>query len=88
MGCASIRCGTAARAPDAAEAMKMTAVDLLALGVAVVVIPEPDGGAHRDHAGAIRAVGEALVRELDGLSGRSGAELREERRAKFLRIGG
>ena len=87
-GCASILWRTADRAPDAAEAMKMTAADLLALGVVDRVIPEPVGGAHRDHAGATRAVGEAIVRELVDLSARSGAELREERPGEVLRIGG
>ncbi len=87
-GCASILWRTADRAPDAADAMRMTATDLEGLGVIDRIVPEPLGGAHRDHAATVRAVGEAIGAELDALCTKSGRELRDERRAKFLRMGG
>jgi acetyl-CoA carboxylase carboxyl transferase subunit alpha len=86
-GCASILWRTAERAADAAEAMRITAADLKQLGVIERIVPEPVGGAHRDPEGAIRALGDALSEELQSLSGKTGAELRVERRAKFLAIG-
>ena len=86
-GCASILWRTGDRARDAAEALKLTAPDLKALGVADVVIAEPPGGAHRDHGATAQRLGDALVRELAGLAGRSPVALRDERRAKFMRMG-
>src|SRR5438067_6411933 len=64
-GCASILWRTADRAPEAAEAMKVTAGDLMRLGVVDRVVAEPVGGAHRDPAAAIAALGDALGEELD-----------------------
>ncbi|HEX8526865.1 acetyl-CoA carboxylase carboxyltransferase subunit alpha [Allosphingosinicella sp.] len=86
-GCASILWRTAERASDAAEAMKITAEDLKRLGVIERVIPEPLGGAHRDPAAAIESLGDALEEELDSLSSLTGAQVRSERRAKYLAIG-
>jgi acetyl-CoA carboxylase carboxyl transferase subunit alpha len=86
-GCASILWRTADRAPDAAEAMKVTAQDLKALGVIDAVVPEPLGGAHRDAAGAIRALGDSIERVLGDLAPLSPAALRQDRRDKFLRMG-
>jgi len=86
-GCASILWRTADRAADAAEAMRITATDLKQLGVIERIVPEPLGGAHRDQAAAVQAVGDALSEELQQLSGKTGRELRAERRAKFLAIG-
>jgi acetyl-CoA carboxylase carboxyl transferase subunit alpha len=86
-GCASILWRTADRAADAAEAMRVTAADLKQLGVIERIVPEPLGGAHRSPDEAIRALGEALAEELETLSGKTGDELRTERRAKFLAIG-
>jgi acetyl-CoA carboxylase carboxyl transferase subunit alpha len=86
-GCASILWRTADRAPDAAEAMKITAGDLHGLGVVDRIIPEPLGGAHREPAEAIAILKGALVEELAALEGRSSGELRQARREKFLRIG-
>jgi acetyl-CoA carboxylase carboxyl transferase subunit alpha len=86
-GCASILWRTADKAADAAEAMKMTAADLLALGVVDRIVEEPLGGAHRDPAAAIGALKGAIVEELDAL-GKLGVEaIRAQRRAKFLAIG-
>jgi acetyl-CoA carboxylase carboxyl transferase subunit alpha len=86
-GCASILWRTADRAPDAAEAMKVTAQDLKGLGVIDSVVPEPLGGAHRDPAGAIRALGDAIERALGELTPLMPEALRQDRRDKFLRMG-
>ncbi len=86
-GCASILWRTADRAPDAAEAMKITAGDLLGLGVVDRIVAEPLGGAHREPAEAIAMLKSAIVEELVALDGRSAGELRQARREKFLRIG-
>jgi acetyl-CoA carboxylase carboxyl transferase subunit alpha len=86
-GCASILWRTADRAPDAAEAMKITAADLQRLGVVDRIVPEPVGGAHRDPAAAYSALGAALGEELDALSALSPDAVRHARRDKFLTIG-
>ena len=86
-GCAAILWRSAEQAPAAAEAMKLTAQDLLALGLIDEVVTEPLGGAHREPAQAIHAVGDAIDRHLGGLLGLPGAELRHRRREKFLRMG-
>jgi len=86
-GCASILWRGADRAPDAAEAMKVTASDLLRLGVIHRIIYEPKGGAHRDHADAIKRLALALGAELDQLVGLAATELRADRRDFFLRLG-
>lgn len=87
-GCASILWRTAEKAADAAEAMKVTAQDLLALGVIDRIVPEPMGGAHRDPAAASAALGRAIAEELDALSGKTADELRRLRAERFLKIGG
>jgi acetyl-CoA carboxylase carboxyl transferase subunit alpha len=86
-GCASILWRTAEKAAEAAEAMKMTAVDLAALGVVERVVAEPVGGAHRRPGEAIKALGAALGEELDALAALTRDQLKGDRRAKFLRIG-
>lgn len=86
-GCASILWRTADKAADAAEAMRITAQDLLTLGVIDTIVPEPLGGAHRDAATAIRTLGDAIEKALGELAGLSGPELRRERHAKFLAMG-
>jgi acetyl-CoA carboxylase carboxyl transferase subunit alpha len=86
-GCASILWRTAEKAADAAEAMRVTAEDLKQLGVIERVIPEPIGGAHRAPSEAIATLGAAIAEELDNYSGMAGAEIRAERRRKFLAIG-
>jgi acetyl-CoA carboxylase carboxyl transferase subunit alpha len=86
-GCASILWRTADKAAEAAEAMKITASDLQALGVFDRIVAEPLGGAHRDPDAAIGAIKGAIVEELDGCSALGGDELRAQRRAKFLAIG-
>jgi acetyl-CoA carboxylase carboxyl transferase subunit alpha len=86
-GCASILWRTADKAAEAAEAMKITAADLQALGVVDRIIPEPMGGAHRDPDAATGSLKGAIVEELDGCSSIGAKELLAQRRAKFLAIG-
>jgi len=86
-GCASILWRTAEKAPQAAEAMKMTAQDLLKLGVIDRIVPEPVGGAHRAPQVAAEALGQAIGEELDALSGKSADELRHAREERFLAMG-
>jgi len=87
-GCASILWRDAAHAPQAAEALKLTAPELLRLGIIDRVVPEPLGGAHRLPQKAIAAVGDAIDEILAPLLLMDGNRLREERRRKFLAIGG
>jgi acetyl-CoA carboxylase carboxyl transferase subunit alpha len=86
-GAASILWRDAARAKDAAAAMKITAQDLKKLGVIDEIVPEPRGGAHRGASEAIAATGDAIARALTSLDGVSGDVLRTQRREKFLGIG-
>ena len=86
-GCASILWRTGDKAAEAADAMKITAVDLHGLGVIDRVIPEPLGGAQRDPGAAIAALKSAIVEELDGCGVLGPDELLAQRRAKFLAIG-
>ncbi len=86
-GGASILWRTNEKAAEAAEAMKVTAQDLLSLGVIDRIVKEPVGGAHRDPAGAAAALGGAIGEELDRLSGLSREKLRARREERFLRIG-
>ena len=86
-GCASILWRTADKAAEAAEAMKVTAADLKQLGVIERIVAEPLGGAHRDPAGAITMLGDAIAEELDALAAMSPGEIRAQRRQKFLSIG-
>ncbi len=86
-GCAAILWGDAARAPEAAESMRITAPDLLRLGVIDRIVPEPVGGAHRDWDGSAAELRETLRRTLGDLAGMSAAQLVEERGEKFRRMG-
>ncbi len=86
-GCAAILWKDQAKAREAAEAMRMTAADCKALGIADEVIPEPPGGAHSDPVATIDAVGQSLVRHLDRLASIPVDALLEARYAKFRRMG-
>lgn len=86
-GAASILWRDAARAPDAATNMKITADDLVRLGVADEIVKEPVGGAHRAPAAVIAAVGDAIERALSSFADKDAAAVRQARRAKFLAIG-
>ncbi len=87
-GCASILWRTADKAADAAEAMRVTAQHLAELKVIDRIVPEPLGGAHRDSAAAIEGLKTALIEELDQCATMSGEQLIEQRRSKFLSLGG
>jgi acetyl-CoA carboxylase carboxyl transferase subunit alpha len=86
-GCASILWRTAEKAPQAAEAMKMTAQDLEQLGVIDRIVPEPVGGAQRDPVAAANALAQAIGEELDGLSSKTAKQLRRAREDRFLGMG-
>ena len=86
-GCASILWRDGAAAEQAAEALKITAQDLLKLGVVDTVIMEPLGGAHRDRGATIKAVGDAVEQALQDLDGVEGGVLKARRREKFLEMG-
>jgi acetyl-CoA carboxylase carboxyl transferase subunit alpha len=91
-GCASILWKDAqgkgdSKAPDAAEAMKISAEDLKSLAVIDAIVPEPVGGAHRDPAVAVERLGDAIEEALDELAGLSPDDIRIHRRKKFLAIG-
>ncbi len=86
-GCASILWRDAAQAEAAAEALKLTAADLEKLGLIDGIIGEPLGGAHRDPAATITAIGEAVATALAGLANRDGAGLIAARQEKFLEMG-
>src|SRR6187455_3559564 len=84
---ASILWRDSTRAQDAATNMKITAQDLLKLGVVDGIIREPIGGAHRDGVEVVRATGDVIVKALADYDNMSPSEIRRERREKFLSIG-
>jgi acetyl-CoA carboxylase carboxyl transferase subunit alpha len=86
-GCAAILWGEAAKAPEAAELMRVTAPDLLKLGVIDAIVPEPVGGAHRNWEATAASLRAVLREQLWQLRSKSEAELIEERQEKFRRIG-
>ena len=86
-GCAAILWKHRKHAPEAAAALKLTAADLLELKLIDEVVPEPMGGAHKDHAKAIAALRDAVARQLDELAAIPMEELLKQRYAKFRRIG-
>jgi acetyl-CoA carboxylase carboxyl transferase subunit alpha len=84
---ASILWRDSARAVDAATSMKITAQDLLELGVIDEIVPEPIGGAHRDPEGAVRRTGDAIAKALAAFDKMSPDEIRKQRQDRFLAIG-
>jgi acetyl-CoA carboxylase carboxyl transferase subunit alpha len=86
-GAASILWRDPARAQDAATNMKITAQDLLRLGVIDGVVTEPTGGAHREPQAAVAATGEAIAGALKDLGNMGPDQLRDHRADKFLAIG-
>ena len=86
-GCASILWRDAAQAPVAAEAMRITAQDLKKLGLIDEIVHEPLGGAHRDPAAALTALGDAIAQQLAPLKGLTPETLKARRRDKFLAMG-
>ncbi|MEC9167673.1 MAG: acetyl-CoA carboxylase carboxyltransferase subunit alpha [Pseudomonadota bacterium] len=87
-GCASILWRSAANAQEAAEALRMTAKDLLKLGVIDEIVSEPLGGAHRDPAAALTALSDAVAGALATYRDRPAETLRADRRRKFISLGG
>lgn len=86
-GCASILWRSKTKAPEAAEAQRLTAQDLYTLGVIDRIVSEPMGGAHRHPDEAVKAVGKALEDALSRLVQMSGEALQEHRSQKFLSMG-
>lgn len=86
-GCASILWRSAAKTAEAAEAQKLTAQDLLQLGVIDAIIPEPIGGAQRYTTQVIESVKRHVERVLNDLMRHSGQQLKQMRREKFLTMG-
>jgi acetyl-CoA carboxylase carboxyl transferase subunit alpha len=86
-GAASILWRDTAKAQDAATSMKITAQDLIRLGVIDAIITEPVGGAHRDPGATIVATGEAIANAFAELQGLDRQEVLNHRRERFLGIG-
>ncbi|OGV66967.1 MAG: acetyl-CoA carboxylase carboxyltransferase subunit alpha [Lentisphaerae bacterium RIFOXYA12_FULL_48_11] len=86
-GCASILWRDGSKAPEAAEALKITANSLFKLGIVDEIIPEPIGGAHRDYDGTLQAVKQALLKHLNILRRVSERKLVDRRFEKYCRIG-
>ena len=86
-GCASILWRSADHARDAAEALRLTAQDMAALGVVDDVVAEPLGAAHRDPQKAIADLGDSIERQLADLSSLSGDGLLKDRHAKYIALG-
>jgi len=85
--CSSILYRDTTKAEKAAEALKLTARDLLDLKVVDELVPEPEGGAHRDPRRAAEQLGRVLRRHLDALGGLDGPALVEDRYRKFRAMG-
>lgn len=86
-GCASILWKSSDQARTAAQAMKVTAEDLHALGLIDEIIPEPLGGAHRDYGAMMQILQERLLANLDRFSASSGDDLVAQRYDRFMRYG-
>lgn len=86
-GCASILWKNAEKMQEAADALRLTAQDLETLGVADRIVTEPLGGAQRDRAKTISAVGNAIEDTLRGFEKMSADDLRADRRRKYIEIG-
>jgi acetyl-CoA carboxylase carboxyl transferase subunit alpha len=86
-GCASILWRDGAKAPEAANALKLTAESLLELGVIDEIIPEPQGGAHRRKKETIAVVKKSILNNLKRLHKVSPRKLVDRRYEKFARMG-
>ena len=86
-GCAAILWRDSAKAPEAASALKLTASSLLELSIIDEIIPEPLGGAHRDHKTTISRTKDAVIKHLSNLKRVSARKLLDKRFAKYARIG-
>ncbi|RKZ33317.1 acetyl-CoA carboxylase carboxyl transferase subunit alpha [bacterium] len=86
-GCAAILFRDAKAAPQSAETLKVTAPDLLELGVIDEIIPEPPGGAHSDYDAIAQVVKSAILKWLDKLTKIPPEELVKRRIAKYRKMG-
>ena len=86
-GCASILWRSSEFAQKAAEALRLTADDMLKLGVIDAIVKEPLGGAHRDVPQAISDLADMMSKQLDELQSLAPAALKADRRAKYIAIG-
>jgi len=86
-GCASILWRSGEHAQKAAEALRLTAQDMLKLGVIDQIVDEPLGGAHRDITSAINALGDGMAKQLDELASLTPTSVKADRRAKYVSIG-
>ncbi len=86
-GCAAILWKNGAKAPEAAEVLKLTGQDLLKMGIIDEVIPEPLGGAHRDVQKMAQTLKEAIKKNLKDLKTQNKDKLLELRYQKFRNIG-
>jgi acetyl-CoA carboxylase carboxyl transferase subunit alpha len=86
-GCASILWRSATKAPEAAEALKLTGEHLIKFGIVDEIIPEPLGGAHHDPESVAAVLKESLLKQLKRLKGLSTKEILDKRYEKFRAIG-
>lgn len=86
-GCASILWRDAAMAPRAAEALRIAAPDLVEMEIADTIVPEPQGGAHRDPSQAADSLANALSREIERLQGMSIDDVTAARFARYRKLG-
>jgi acetyl-CoA carboxylase carboxyl transferase subunit alpha len=86
-GCAAILWKHRSHAPEAAEALKLTAPDLKELGLVDGIVPEPQGGAHQDRQAAAEILKKSVVQSLDALAKEPVAKLLDARYEKFRRMG-
>lgn len=86
-GCAAILWKSGSKAPEAAEVLKLTAQDLLQMGLIDEIVPEPLGGAHRDPEGMAKTLKAALLRNLKELSSMDMQELLRHRYEKYRAMG-
>jgi len=86
-GCAAILWKSAEKRGEAAAALKITANNLLKMGIADEIVPEPIGGAHRDHRQMALALKEAILRNINELQQVPPEQLTEQRYAKYRKIG-
>ena len=85
--CSAILWKDRRHAAEAAEALKLTAQDLIGLGVVDEIVPEPEGGAHRDHDLAAANLGTALRKNLERITAKPIEELMQQRYEKFRKLG-
>jgi len=86
-GCAAILWGDRTRAPEAAEALKLTAADLASMGIIDDVVPEPLGGAHRDPTVAVATLRTQVTSRIDSLLKKPVDQLLKDRLAKYRKMG-